>query len=176
MKQDNSRLPDGTPVSLGLEILNPIDITKKIRFSFDPHYPISALSNNPLDSVKKGGNGIKEMMGHNDYKHQKQSEQAIPKPVNDEKEVRRALNDILNRVESESVANDVLDKIINDTNLHPGKRGRVKGIGKIKKERMDVVNSVLDENNVPEDLKKITKQMIAGEKKRITRKRKNTEP
>jgi hypothetical protein len=87
LRQDNSRLEDGTPISLGLEILRPLDITKKIKFSFDPHYPVSALANDRLSGVRKGGDlkslptqgsFLKKLMSQTDFKHQKLAEQALP--------------------------------------------------------------------------------------------------
>ena len=35
MRQNNSRMPDGTPINLGLEILQPININDKIKFTYD---------------------------------------------------------------------------------------------------------------------------------------------
>ena len=44
MRQDNSRMPDGTPINLGLEILQPININDKIKFTYDTKYPVSSLT------------------------------------------------------------------------------------------------------------------------------------
>ena len=44
MRQNNSRMPDGTPINLGLEILQPINLNDKVKFIYDKRYPVSSLT------------------------------------------------------------------------------------------------------------------------------------
>lgn len=52
MRQNNS-MPDGTPINLGLEIIQPIDLNEKIKFVYDPHYPASNLTPAKTELLKE---------------------------------------------------------------------------------------------------------------------------
>lgn len=44
MRQDQSWTADGTPINLGLEIIQPIDLNDPVKFVYDKRHTISSLS------------------------------------------------------------------------------------------------------------------------------------